>query len=139
MKVLRKLDGSTRTIVAGTWTVTYDAKPWTANQDKNLHHHARADKVAEWRKAFWGLAGQAKIPTLAHVGITVRPYYRRWNGKFPDPASCAPAAKAAIDGLVDAGVMPDDGPQYVAWVKFLPAVMDAGRDALALVVEVVEP
>lgn len=125
------------TVVAGTWTVTYEAKPWTANQDKGLHKHQRAEKIAEWRRAFWGLARAQRIPTCRMVSITVRPYYRRWNGKFPDPASCAPAAKAGVDGLVDAGVIPDDGPRHVAWVKFLPAVMAADRDALALVVEVV--
>lgn len=123
------------TATLATWTVAYEARPWTANQDMRLHHKPRAEKIAEWRRAFWGLARAAKVPPLGRIGVTVEPHYRRWNGKFPDPASCAPAAKAAVDGLVDAKVIPDDGPRYVAWVKFLPAVMGAKRDALHLTIE----
>lgn len=123
---------------AGPWTVKFDARPWTANQDMKLHHQERARRVLEWRNAFKYLARAAKVPRLERVGITVQPFYRRTTGKYPDPSSCAPAAKAAIDGLVDASVVPDDGPRYVAWVKYLPAVMGAPTDALAVTVEVVE-
>jgi hypothetical protein len=131
--------GNVRMAPAGPWTITFDARPWTSNQDVKLHHYERARRIKEWREAFRVLALVAKVPPLERVGITAQPYYKRTQGKHPDPSSCAPATKAAIDGLVDASVVPDDGPRYVAWVKYLPAVMGAPADALAVSVEVVEP
>lgn len=124
--------------VQTSWTITHVARVWTSNQDVKLHHHERARRVKEWRQAFWALSVEAKIPRLERVGITAQPFYTRTQGKHPDPSSCAPSCKAALDGLVDACVIPDDGPRYVAWVKYLPAVMGAPRDALAVTVEVVE-
>jgi hypothetical protein len=49
-----------------------------------------------------------------------------------DVAACNPAVKAAIDGLVDAGIVPDDSPAYLRSVEFLAPMK--GRDALTLYV-----
>lgn len=43
-----------------------------------------------------------------------------------------PAAKAAIDGIVDAGVLPDDTPAHVLSLTFRPPVY-GHPDALAVV------
>lgn len=42
---------------------------------------------------------------------------RRWR---PDVAACYPTVKAAIDGIVDAGVIPDDDDRHLLAVTFLP-------------------
>lgn len=51
--------------------------------------------------------------------------------RMPDTGNAFPAAKAAIDGLVDAGVLPDDNGRYVHALTFL-APQAAGFDALEL-------
>ena len=66
------------------------------------------------------------------VDVTVTPHLATRRG-MQDVAGCFPAAKAAIDGLVDAGVIPDDTPEHLASLTFLAPVVGHG-DALELVV-----
>src|SRR5262245_56987221 len=57
------------------------------------------------------LAKAAKIPQLDRIhvhGLVVPP-----NPRIRDPANWYPSFKAAIDGLVDAGVVPDDNPTHL--------------------------
>lgn len=70
--------------------------------------------------------------------IVVTPYLAR--GPRQDIGACFPAAKAAIDGLVDAGCWPDDTPDWVTRLEFRPPVMGQG-DGLELRLEpdVTEP
>ena len=56
-----------------------------------------------------------------------------------DTAACVLATKAAIDGIVDAGVVPDDNPQYMKYVRFWPPVVVKGKNSLIVrVIEVTE-
>ena len=50
-----------------------------------------------------------------------------------DVAACVPAVKAAIDGLVDAGVLIDDAPQHLKAIVF--AQPQKGKPALKLEIE----
>ena len=43
-------------------------------------------------------------------------------GKVPDTGNCFNTAKAAVDGLVKQGLMPDDNPKYLGCLLFLPPV-----------------
>lgn len=83
-------------------------KKWiTANQ--RTHWRATAPMVKQWREvAAWRAR---KVPTLqrAHVVVEVRFSDKRRR----DPGNWAPTAKAVVDGLVDAGVFPDDNYQHV--------------------------
>lgn len=137
--VIRLLDADGRP----TWTLAYPQRPWTVNSERGRggrnqssrssgHWTDRAELTKEWRQAFWGLAKEQRIPALTSIGIFVQQVCR--NRKRPDPGACYPAVKAAIDGLVDAGVIPDDGPDYVDFITFwAPEVGTA--DALVLVVK----
>lgn len=58
----------------------------------------------------------------------VQPYQK--GGRLQDTGACHPAVKAAIDGIVDAGVLLDDSPQYVKSIRFLPT--ERGKDGLTL-------
>lgn len=77
------------------------------NANQRLHHLQKARLVRALREAAFLAARAANAPTLqrAHVFYTVHPDTAR---RRRDPGNWAPAAKAAIDGLVDAGVLPDD-------------------------------
>lgn len=115
------------------WTVTHTGgRPPTMNEHRTLHYRERAKVDKAWRHAFAMLTLAAKVPTLERVDVVVTPLHA--NGRSPqDVAACAPAAKAAIDGLVDAGVMVDDGPAWLRRVIFeQPEV--GGCDGLRLTI-----
>ncbi len=66
---------------------------------------------------------------------------RRLSGRQrsqQDVGACFPAAKAAIDGLVGAGVIPDDTPDHVITLTFRAPVVGQG-DGLELVVSEATP
>lgn len=114
----------------GVWIVEYNEKPWTHNAERRMNMHVRGKIVKQWRTDFCLLAKHQKIPRLMSAQISVVPYQKR--GKLQDVAACAPAAKAAIDGLVDAGVLPDDSSKFVTAIEF--CAPERGDDKLVLVI-----
>lgn len=106
----------------------FQKRPWTTNAERAGNHWERARLVKEWRTAFHILAKEAKIPPLKWVSITAEPFSNS-KGRLQDVAACNPAVKAAIDGIVDAGVLPDDSPKYLSSITF----MSPKRDKNALV------
>ena len=76
------------------------------------------------------------VPALAAIEVYATPLAkdRRWR---QDVGACFPAVKAAIDGLVDAGVLPDDNPQFVRALTFYPAEI-GDMDGLRLQIEEVD-
>lgn len=80
------------------------------NQTRRMHWHAKSDLAAAIRAAAAYSARQALrngMPRMerAHIFYVIHPGPRVTRR---DPANWAQSAKAAIDGLVDAGVLPDD-------------------------------
>lgn len=125
----------TATTEARTFAVTYEARGFCDN--KRMHYHAKAALTKEWREAFWAAAKQAKIPHLDRVAITAETHLR--GRRSQDVAGNYPAVKAGIDGLVDAGVIPQDDPEHLVSLTFLAPIFGAAVDQLTLVVtEVVE-
>lgn len=118
--------------VSQSWRLRFDERPWTSNTERRWHHHQRADAVRRWRAAFALLAREAHLPRLDSIEVTVVPYLANRRG-LQDVAGCHPAAKAAIDGLVDGGVLPNDTPDHLRSLTFLAPVIGKG-DALELVV-----
>lgn len=82
------------------------------NANDRLVREAEATRVKSLRKIGWQLALAADIPGLraAHVIYVVHLNTRASKG---DPGNLAPTAKALLDGVVDAGVLPDDNAHYV--------------------------
>lgn len=80
------------------------------------HWAERARHTALWRQAAWaaGLrfgAGQGRgalAPSIVQIDIAVPD-----PGRRRDPHNYAPTEKAIVDGLVDAGLWPDDTPRWV--------------------------
>jgi hypothetical protein len=95
-------------------TLAIDAPaPWiTANQRGSWR--ASAGHIAAWRaKAAWA-AKAANLPAVeGHVRITAFVQRNHARGGRWDPANWYLTAKAAIDGLVDAGVLLDDSTRHV--------------------------
>ena len=86
---------------------------WHSANDR-LHWAAKAKKVSRIREAA-AIAADG-LPALQRAHVTAYVAYPR-AGRA-DPANASPVIKAAIDGLVDAGLLPDDdhthliGPDY---------------------------
>ena len=93
----------------------------------------RAAKVRDMRDSFGWLAKAEQVPALPAIKVyaTPRAKDRRWK---QDVGACFPAVKAAVDGLVDAGVLPDDNPQFVRALTVFPAEI-GDVDGLRIVIE----
>lgn len=105
-------------------------RPVTINWVARQHRQAWAQHTRETRRVWKTLAREARIPRLAKAGITVVPLHVN-RKSMQDAAAAAPEAKAAIDGLVDAGILADDGPEYVSWVHFT-APRVCGHDGMLI-------
>lgn len=79
----------------------------------NDRHHwsVAARKKAEVREATFWLAKAQKIPVLQRPTVVL--HYSPRNRGRRDAVNLTATSKPAIDGLVDAGVLPDDTPEFV--------------------------
>lgn len=114
------------------WTLTHPDRIVPANRFRNMHHFQKASVSASWREAFGWLAKEAGIPALEKVGVRVEvSLSKRYRMDVDASTVCA---KAAIDGLVDAGVLPDDKPPFIQWITFCAPVIGCERDLLSLTI-----
>lgn len=101
---------------------TYRARPWTLNAERSggggqSHGHwSKTRKMtAEWREAFWALALRDRVQfRSAHIVVRIAQ-----RSPLADTGNAYGAVKAAIDGLVDAGVLPGDGSNHVLSLTML--------------------
>ena len=99
-------------------TASYPAPvpPWTTNEDRRLHFHVRAARIKEWHDAAYWIAKQQgwnhpsenNRPSTVRVTVTYPTQRIRDNHNL-----VGTVVKATIDGLVAAGVWPNDDPRYV--------------------------
>ena len=105
-------------------------QPITTNRERAGNRYLRAKNTKHWR-TIAEAAARGVIPKLQTMNVTVQPYQRL--GKLQDTAACNPSVKAAIDGIVDAGVIPDDTGEFLPQITFLPC--KRGHNALELTIE----
>jgi len=81
------------------------------NANHRLHWRTKAAASKKIRAAAATAAREAGVPSLerAHIIAEYLPTDRRRR----DPANWAPSAKAAVDGLVDVGILPDDDHKHL--------------------------
>lgn len=120
-----------------SWALTYHARPWSLNVERAGNRWKRAEMIREWREAFCWLALVEEIPPLTTLVVHAHPFYRTARS-IPDTAACVGSVKAAIDGLVDAGVLTDDTPDIVRTVTFHAPVVDRSRHSDALTLWIAE-
>lgn len=98
-----------------TWEIDLplvaDGRPLSLN---HRHHPiVRNRMVQEIRKAAgWG-AVAAKIGRHRHVSVQL--HYRPGDARRRDTENLVASQKPAVDGVVDAGVIPDDTPRHLTW------------------------
>jgi len=106
--------------VDGVWLITWAKRPVSLNSERRGDGRsaqiARAHLTLEWKNQFAAAARKAQIPRFDRVDVTVRCSMRR--GRLQDPGNCYPSAKAAIDGLVAAGVIDDDTGTHLSSILF---------------------
>jgi hypothetical protein len=107
---LRSKPGPARQMAAGQWRMTRELEAWRA-----------AAQAAGESGAVAALFGAWRVDVL----------HLRVNGSgMPDTAAAYVAYKGTIDGLVDAGLLPNgDGPRFVRTVTFHPPII-VGCDGL---------
>jgi hypothetical protein len=117
---------------AKSYVLVHEERPdFTLNKERTVHHHARAKVVKSWRQIFCELAQDAMVPHLEQIEVVVQPYVL--NARYrQDVGACFPVVKAAIDGIVDAGVLIDDNANIVTKLTFLAPQF--GRDALEITI-----
>jgi len=121
-----------------SWALEHTGKrPLTLNRVADLHRMAWATYTKRTRKTWRELAEAHGIPALDRIVITATPLHA--DRRSPqDACACAPATKAAIDGLVDAGVIPDDNGKHLLLVVHTPPAV-TGHNGLRLLIEELTP
>ena len=114
------------------WVLRHEVKPVTHNALTSMHYRTRAKWVREWREAFCWLAKAQRIPLLARVEVHGTSHLRSRRSRY-DVGADYPSVKAALDGIVDAGVLVDDDPEHVRFIGLHRPVFD-GCDALELLI-----
>jgi hypothetical protein len=84
----------------------------TLSPNQRLFWAEERSRARELKKAAWATALKAKIPHLERAAITVvyHPPDRRRRDADNTPAR---SGKHCIDGIVAAGVLTDDSPEFV--------------------------
>jgi len=81
------------------------------NANQGLHWRTRSKRTKTIRNAAALMARSMGVPPLQRAHIYG--FYLPTDARRRDPANWAPSAKAAVDGLVDAGVLPDDDDKHL--------------------------
>ena len=103
-------------------------KPWSTNEDRTLHWAARAKRIKAWRVAARAACVQQAVAAMGPAVVSIELPFAR--GGRRDPMNyIGTCFKAAIDGLVDAGLWPDDTADYVTIEQ---PVLRGGGDAVVL-------
>lgn len=100
-----------------TYVLRYDGWGWSTNLERSKHWSWRNEKVSEYRGAFHQLAIEAGVPAMERMLVTA---HTMKTGRSLDLGNNYPAVKAAIDGVVDAGVIVDDTPDHLVGLCFTP-------------------
>ena len=109
-----------------TFTVTLEAGLKLLNANQRLHHRVKAPITKALRDAGRQAAENAQLPALqrAHIIGQFCPPTRRKH----DVGNLYPSFKAAVDGLVDYGVLPDDDNEHLIGPDMRPGpIVKGGR------------
>lgn len=110
-------------MTAQTWVLRVDGeRPVTSNEVRSQHWRKVQPRLANFRGAGGLLARELGIPACEQ--IAVRLYAYPPDKRRRDASNLMPTMKAMVDGLVDAGVVPDDTAAFV--VEEMPRLLDDG-------------
>lgn len=106
--------------------------PLSSNQ--RMHWAKKARVTREIREGAALAIRAAGVPRCAKVRVRVL-----WAVSDPkrrrDPSNVMPTQKAVVDGMVDAGVVPDDTPEFV--VEEMPALFAVDKGCEGVIFQVI--
>lgn len=104
-----------------TWVINLPYSRPPLNMNQRLHWSKKARLTKNVRSSTFFLARSQRIPACEHIHVQL--HYVPRDNRRRDPSNLIATQKPAIDGLVQAGVVPDDTPAYVteAMPKIHPA------------------
>lgn len=90
--------------------LSFKKPPLTANM--RFRHWSQERRIVKAIRHESGLRARAmKLPASEHIKVQL--YYRPRDVRRRDASNLMPTQKALVDGLVDAGVIPDDTPEFI--------------------------
>ncbi len=101
------------------------AKPLSLNARQ--HWRVKAKAVAQLRRDAHLLAEAARVPACSRIHVQL--HYVPRDARRRDRDNLVATLKPVLDGLVDAGVVPDDTDEYVTWS---PPIIDPPCPGLML-------
>ena len=102
----------------------HEGRVRSLNSERSAHWSKRAKDATNWREAFYWLGKQQRVK-FGSVNIVAEIIQKK---PLADCGNGLPSIKAAIDGLIDAGVLPDDSPEFVRSILLLaPRVPQPGE------------
>lgn len=119
------------TPVSRDWTATDHHRPRSLNSERSGHWRAHREGTREERER-WGWIWRATIPSgtrLERIRVVASPSYKRSPA---DTGNCYPSVKAALDGLVDVGIIPDDTGAHVLSITMTAPT--SGPDSLSVTI-----
>lgn len=116
-----------------TWEIRLPWRTPPASANDRDHWRVKARKVADIRDAGRVLTLRA-LPLLMAPRIAVGLTYVPRDKRRRDPDNLVvPLFKALVDGIVDAGIVPDDTPEYV--LRSMPVILPPdGEQRLVLTI-----
>lgn len=100
------------------------------NSNDRLHYQVKGQYVAQIRETVgWRAKGQ-RIPPQDHVVVQL--HYLPGTKRHSDASNLMASQKPAVDGLVDAGIVPDDTARWVT--ELMPVIHEGQGRALWLIV-----
>lgn len=109
-------------------TLTIPAPCEFINTNKRYNRFFKADLTKQWRTTTGLLAKQQELPAMDSPVRIIAHIWKPRGGRY-DPNNWADTTKACVDGLVDAGMLPDDshreviGPDHRHGGKGEPAIV----------------
>lgn len=109
-----------------TVTLTFPEPAKRLSMNDRLHWASKANVVKLWRHTA-DLSARRLIPPQEPCFVRVT--FPVIDARRRDSDNPAPTVKAIVDGLVDAGVWPDDSPE---WVETLGSRFMKGADVVTV-------
>lgn len=111
---------------------------WTVNKERTLHYHKRAALVEPMRRMAW-VAGlnwlrDGNVPFANPVTVAFYPV-QGIRGSIADTANHLGPCKAVLDGIVDAGILPDDTPEWVLSQTFYPPTKSRTHTGITITIQ----
>lgn len=98
-----------------TWTIVFPAPARLISMNDRLHWTEQRRRARAWRTATaWAARQQIHLPLppcIVEIDLPVA------DRRARDPHNYFATVKPAVDGLVDAGLWPNDTPEYVTTVE----------------------